>query len=272
MIIVDENDVGKRLDLLVSEIFSEISRSKVQNAIKNGEIMVNSSVKKPSYALKEGDKVEVNLKENEPVKILPDDIPLEIVYEDDNMAVVNKPSGMLTHPTTIETEHTLVNALLYHFGENLSEVNGEFRRGILHRLDRNTSGLLMIAKNDKAHEFLAEQIKNHTITKKYRAVLKGNYPKDEDVIELPIGRNPNHPHKMMVREDGKPSKTILKVLKRFGEATYVELTLVTGRTHQIRVHTSYMKFPVYNDTLYGAGQGKVKTDEQVLQSYYLRFT
>lgn len=272
MIIVDENDVGKRLDLLVSEIFSEISRSKVQNAIKNGEITVNSSVKKPSYALKEGDKVEVNLKENEPVKILPEDIPLEIVYEDDNMAVVNKPSGMLTHPTTLETEHTLVNALLYHFGENLSEVNGEFRRGILHRLDRNTSGLLMIAKNDKAHEFLAEQIKNHTITKKYRAVLKGNYPKDEDVIELPIGRNPNHPHKMMVREDGKPSKTILKVLKRFGEATYVELTLVTGRTHQIRVHTSYMKFPVYHDTLYGAGQGKVKTDEQVLQSYYLRFT
>lgn len=272
MIIVDENDVGKRLDLLVSEIFSEISRSKVQNAIKNGEITVNSSVKKPSYALKEGDKVEVNLKENEPVKILPEDIPLEIVYEDDNMAVVNKPSGMLTHPTTIETEHTLVNALLYHFGENLSEVNGEFRRGILHRLDRNTSGLLMIAKNDKAHEFLTEQIKNHTITKKYRAVLKGNYPKDVDVIELPIGRNPNHPHKMMVREDGKPSKTILKVLKRFGEATYVELTLVTGRTHQIRVHTSYRKFPVYNDTLYGAGQGKVKTDEQVLQSYYLRFT
>lgn len=272
MIIVDENDVGKRLDLLVSEIFSEISRSKVQNAIKNGEITVNSSVKKPSYALKEGDKVEVNLKENEPVKILPEDIPLEIVYEDDNMAVVNKPSGMLTHPTTIETEHTLVNSLLYHFGENLSAVNGEFRRGILHRLDRNTSGLLMIAKNDKAHEFLAEQIKNHTITKKYRAVLKGNYPKDEDVIELPIGRNPNHPHKMMVREDGKSSKTILKVLKRFGEATYVELTLVTGRTHQIRVHTSYRKFPVYNDTLYGAGQGKVKTDEQVLQSYYLRFT
>ncbi len=272
MIIVDENDVGKRLDLLVLEFFSEIPRSKVQNAIKNGEITVNSSVKKPSYALKEGDKVEVNLKENEPVKILPKDIPLEIVYEDDNMAVVNKPSGMLTHPTTLETEHTLVNALLYHFGENLSEVNGEFRRGILHRLDRNTSGLLMVAKNDKAHEFLAEQIKNHTITKKYRAVLKGNYPKDVDVIELPIGRNPNHPHKMMVREDGKPSKTILKVLKRFGEATYVELTLVTGRTHQIRVHTSYRKFPVYNDTLYGAGQGKVKTDEQVLQSYYLRFT
>lgn len=272
MIVVDENDVGKRLDLLVLEFFSENSRSKVQNAIKNGEITVNSSVKKPSYALKEGDKVEVNLKENEPVKILPKDIPLEIVYEDDNMAVVNKPSGMLTHPTTLETEHTLVNALLYHFGENLSEVNGEFRRGILHRLDRNTSGLLMVAKNDKAHEFLAEQIKNHTITKKYRAVLKGNYPKDVDVIELPIGRNPNHPHKMMVREDGKPSKTILKVLKRFGEATYVELTLVTGRTHQIRVHTSYRKFPVYNDTLYGAGQGKVKTDEQVLQSYYLRFT
>ncbi|MFR1672740.1 MAG: RluA family pseudouridine synthase, partial [Candidatus Gastranaerophilaceae bacterium] len=199
-------------------------------------------------------------------------IPLDIVYEDENMLVINKPSGMLTHPTSIERENTLVNALLYKYGNDLSDINGEFRRGILHRLDRNTSGLLMIAKNNKAHEFLAEQIKNHTITKKYRAVVKGNYEKDEDTIELPIGRNPNQPHKMTVREDGKESTTLVKVIKRFNDATYLELTLITGRTHQIRVHLSHMKHPIYNDTLYGAGTGKVKTEEQVLQSFFLRFT
>lgn len=188
------------------------------------------------------------------------------------MLVVNKPSGMLTHPTNTERTHTLVNALLYRFGENLSDINGDYRRGILHRLDRNTSGLLMIAKNNKAHEFLAEQIKKHTVVKKYRAILKGIFPEDEKTINLPIGRNPNQPHKMMVREDGKESITILKVRNRFKEATAVELTLITGRTHQIRVHTSFLNHPVYNDTLYGAGKGKVSTQEQVLQSFFLRFT
>ena len=271
-VIVDENDIGLRLDSFVSGLLKDFSLSKIQNFIKCGDISVNSEIKKPSYQLREGDSIEIRLPEKDDVKIIPQNIPLNIIYEDENMLVVNKPSGMLTHPTSNERENTLVNALLYQYGDNLSDVNGAFRRGILHRLDRNTSGLLMIAKNNRAHEFLASQIKNHTITKKYRAVLKGNYPLDEEVIDLPVGRHPNQPHKMMVREDGKPSKTILKVLKRFGDATYVELTLITGRTHQIRVHTSYKKFPVYNDTLYGAGKGKVNTDEQVLQSYYLRFT
>lgn len=271
-VIVDENDIGLRLDSFVSGLLKDFSRSKIQNFIKCGDITVNSEIKKPSYQLREGDSIEIRLPEKDDVKIIPQNIPLNIIYEDENMLVVNKPSGMLTHPTSNERENTLVNALLYQYGDNLSDVNGEFRRGILHRLDRNTSGLLMIAKNNRAHEFLAEQIKNHEIIKKYRAVLKGDYPADEDIIEMPIGRNPNQPHKMMVREDGKHSKTILKVLKRFREATYIELTLVTGRTHQIRVHTSYKKFPVYNDTLYGAGKGKVNTEEQVLQSYYLRFT
>ena len=188
------------------------------------------------------------------------------------MAVVNKPSGMLTHPTPLETSGTLVNALLYKYGvDGLSDLNGEFRRGIVHRLDRNTSGLLMIAKNNKAHEYLANLIKNHDMTKKYHAVLKGDYPLDEDVINEPIGRHKTQPHKMTVTPDGKPSTTILKVLERFKEATYVELTLVTGRTHQIRVHASFRHYPVFNDTLYGAGQGKIKTQEQVLQSFYLKF-
>lgn len=272
IIFVDENDENKRLDSFLSEITPDVSRSKIQSLIKNGGVKLNDEAKKPSYQLKENDKIEFELPQDEEIKIEPQNIPLEIVYEDENMLVVNKPSGMLTHPTAIERENTLVNALLYHFGGNLSDINGVFRRGILHRLDRNTSGLLMIAKNNKAHEFLANQIKEHTITKKYRAVVKGVVEKDEFEIDSPIGRNPNQPHKMAVREDGKPSKTIVKLLERFKDATYLELTLVTGRTHQIRVHMKSINHPVYNDTLYGAGQGKVKTEEQVLQSYYLRFT
>ena len=272
IIFIDENDENKRLDSYLAEITPDLSRSKIQNFIKSGAVKINNTIKKPSYSLKENDKIEFEIPEQETLTIPPQNIPLDIVYEDENMLVVNKPSGMLTHPTTIERENTLVNALLYKYGENLSDINGEFRRGILHRLDRNTSGLLMIAKNNDAHEFLSNQIKEHTLTKKYRAIVKGIIKEDEFEMNLPIGRNSNQPHKMMVREDGKESITRVKVLERFKEHTYVELTLITGRTHQIRVHMSYLKHPIYNDTLYGAGQGKVKTQEQVLQSYYLSFT
>lgn len=273
LLTIDENADSTRLDVYLSDLYEGVSRSKIQNAIKSGKILVNTQIKKPSYVLKEGDNVEFeNLIEEKSLNIEPEDIPLEIVWEDENMAVVNKPSGMLTHPTPLETSGTLVNALLYKYGvDGLSDLNGEFRRGIVHRLDRNTSGLLMIAKNNKAHEYLANLIKNHDMTKKYHAVLKGDYPLDEDVINEPIGRHKTQPHKMTVTPDGKPSTTILKVLERFKEATYVELTLVTGRTHQIRVHASFRHYPVFNDTLYGAGQGKIKTQEQVLQSFYLKF-
>lgn len=272
IIFIDENDENKRLDSFLAEVTIDLSRSKIQSFIKSGNISVNGVPKKASYLLKEDDKVVFEIPRTSEIKIEPENIPLEVVYDDENMLVVNKPSGMLTHPTTIEKSGTLVNALLYKYGENLSDINGEFRRGILHRLDRNTSGLLMVAKNNKAHEFLANQIKNHTITKKYRAIAKGVISHDEFEINSPIGRNPNQPHKMAVREDGKPSRTIVKVLERFKEATYVELTLVTGRTHQIRVHLKSINYPIYNDSLYGAGQGKVKTEEQVLQSFFLRFT
>ena len=273
IIYIDENDENKRLDSFLSEITPDISRSKIQNFIKAGCIKINDTLKKPSYILKENDKVDFEIPDDQKeLEIKPQNIPIDIVYEDENMLVVSKPSGMLTHPTALERENTLVNALLYKYGDNLSDINGEFRRGILHRLDRNTSGLLMIAKNNKAHEFLAEQIKNHAVTKKYRAIVKGVIKEDEFEINKAIGRNPNQPHKMTVREDGKPSKTIVQVLERFKEHTYIELTLITGRTHQIRVHMKSINHPVYNDTLYGVGQGKVKTEEQVLQSYFLRFT
>ncbi len=272
LLIIDENSEDIRLDLFLSELYEGISRSKIQTSIKSGKITVNGLSKKPSYILKDRDKVEFeNLIEDTIIKIEPENIPLEIIWEDENMAVVNKPSAMLTHPTPLETSGTLVNALLYKYGPNLSDLNGEFRRGIVHRLDRNTSGLLMIAKNNKTHEYLADMIKNHNLTKKYRAILQGNYPIDEDTIESPIGRHKTQPHKMCVAPEGKPSKTIIKVLERFKEATYVELTLITGRTHQIRVHTSSKNHPVFNDSLYGAHKSKIKTEEQVLQSFYLKF-
>ena len=273
LLIADENNLNTRLDIFLSALYEGISRSKIQNAIKSGKVTVNSEQKKSSYTLKIDDRIEFeNLSEDKVIKLEAENIPLEIVWEDENMAVVNKPSGMLTHPTFIETSGTLVNALLYKYGENLSDTNGEFRRGIVHRLDRNTSGLLMIAKNNKTHEYLANLIKEHNLTKKYHAVLKGYFPEEINIISEPIGRNNLNPKKMAVRADGRPSLTKIKVLEHFGnEATYVELNLVTGRTHQIRVHTAYKNHPVYNDTLYGAGEGKVKTQEQVLQSFYLRF-
>jgi 23S rRNA pseudouridine1911/1915/1917 synthase len=270
--IADENDNGKRIDVRLAEILADMSRSKIQSKVKSGSITVNGASQKPSYSLKEDDEIFIPENDNEVVKIEPENIPIDIVWEDNNMAVINKPSGMLTHPTNLEKTNTLVNALLYRYGENLSDVNGVFRRGIVHRLDSNTSGLLMIAKNNETHEYLKTQIQAHNIEKTYRTIVKGVWGEDESVIDLPIGRNPKQPHKMMVTETGKPARSIVRVVKRYKEATALEVTIITGRTHQIRVHLSHMGHPIYNDTLYGAGKGKVNTEEQVLQSFKLRFT
>jgi len=270
--ITDENDENTRFDNYLSELFDNFSRSHFQKMIKAGRVLVNGEIKKPSYKVKIGNKIEVEFKQEGQNIIPPQNIPLEIIWEDENMLVVNKPSGMLTHPTELEKENTLVNALLYKYGEDLSDINGYFRRGIVHRLDRNTSGLLMVAKNNKTHEFLSEQIKERLIVKKYLAIVKGKVEEDEGVINLPIGRNPHQPHKMAVVQDAKPSVTEFKVLERFKDCTYLELDLKTGRTHQIRVHLSYSGHPILNDTLYGGGNFKVKTQEQVLQSYKLSFT
>lgn len=269
-LIIDELTDNIRIDAYLADYMQDFSRSKIQSEIKKGSVLVNSKTVKPSYSVKEGDEIIVEIPENV-IKIEPENIQLDIVWEDENMLVVNKPSGMLTHPTTIETTGTLVNALLYKYGENLSDINGEFRRGILHRLDRNTSGLLMIAKNNKTHEYLVEKMKQGEMTKKYLTVVKGVIEDNEFTINKPIGRNPNQPHKMAIVENGKESISKIKVLERFKDATILEVHLITGRTHQIRVHLSSIGHPVYNDTLYGFGKMKIKTDEQVLESYKLNF-
>ena len=269
-LIIDELTDNIRIDTYLADYMQDFSRSKIQSEIKKGSVLVNSKTVKPSYSVKEGDEIVFEIPETT-IKIEPENIPLDIVWEDENMLVVNKPSGMLTHPTTIETTGTLVNALLFKYGENLSDVNGEFRRGILHRLDRNTSGMLMVAKNNKTHEYLVEKMKQGEMTKKYLAVVKGVIEEDEFTINKPIGRNPNQPHKMAIVEGGKESISKVKVLERFKDATLIEVHLITGRTHQIRVHLSSIGHPVYNDTLYGFGKMKIKTEEQVLESYKLSF-
>ena len=267
---IDEENANERLDLFISLQFPEFSRSKIQKFIKEELITLNCKKSKVATILKENDVVKFN-KPDGKIVILPQDIPLDIRYEDEDMLVINKPKNMLTHPTILETENTLVNALLFKYGDNLSTLNGEMRPGIVHRLDRNTSGLLMIAKNDRAHELLAEKIKQKTAKRHYLAVVSGNLDFDTKTISAPIGRNPSNPAKMTVVEGGKPSTTHIKVIERFKGYTFVELILETGRTHQIRVHLSYIGHPIVNDSFYGGKPIGVKTTEQVLQAYKLTF-
>ena len=269
---VDETIDGKRLDAGITAILDGYSRAKIQGLIKSGAVKVNGESVKSSQKIKLDDVIVIEEEPREDLCIKPEDIFFEVVYEDDNMAVVNKPSGILTHPTSAERSGTLVNGLLYRFGANLSDVNGDFRPGILHRLDRNTSGLLMIAKNNKSHEFLAAQIKDKTAVRKYLAIVKGVIKEDFLVIDKPISRGFTDTCKMCISDDGKPAVTEVRVLKRFNDASFVELKLLTGRTHQIRVHLASINHPVYNDTLYGFGKMKIKTQEQVLQAYKLEFS
>ena len=270
---VQSDSVGSRLDVYLSCLSVFSSRSQINNLIKKNQITVNGELKKPSYIVKFDDEIEVILSDDNSVLIEPEDIPISVEFEDDDVIVVNKPKNMLTHPTQKETHGTLVNALLYKYGyKGLSDINGVLRPGIIHRLDRNTSGLLMVAKNNKAHEFLSEQIKSKSAVRKYHAVVNGNFEAQEGIIDLPIGRSIVKPEKMAVVEEGKPSITEYKVIEQFKGYSYIELTLKTGRTHQIRVHMSHIGHPIVNDTLYAKIPFKVKTTEQVLQSFYLKFT
>lgn len=268
---VEYEDAGQRIDVFLSGIYSEFSRSSIQKSIKNGNILINNAVSKPSQIIRTDDVIQVCIKNIEQQELLAQNIPLDIKYEDDSMLVVNKPSGMLTHPTSKERTDTLVNALLYYTNGNLSTCNGEDRPGIVHRLDRNTSGLLMIAKNNEAYEALKQQMQEHTVKKHYYALVCGSVANAEDTIDANIGRHPTKPEKMAVTIDGKPSITNYKVIERFNKYTLLDVNLITGRTHQIRVHMSHIGHPIVNDTMYGGATIPVKTNEQVLQSYSLEF-
>ncbi|MBQ4077558.1 RluA family pseudouridine synthase [bacterium] len=261
-----------RLDAFLSQQREFSSRSQVQNLIKKHQVIVNGQCAKASLLVKNDDEISVDLSEEFSVIIKPEDIPLDIVWEDDDILIVNKPKNMITHPTIKETTGTLVNALLNKYGyDGLSNINGVMRPGIVHRLDRNTSGILMIAKNNHSHEFLSEQIKTKSAIRKYLAVVQGNFDSEFGTIDAPILRHPSKPEKMAVVEGGKPSVTHYKVLEQFKGYSFLELQLETGRTHQIRVHMNYIAHPIVNDSLYCKSQFKVKTIEQVLQSYSLKF-
>lgn len=269
---VDLDEAGSRLDVFVANLVPELTRTRVQQLIKDeNTVLVNQKIFKNSYKLKYGDEVCIKIPEARPLELEEENIPLDVRYEDDDMLVVNKPAGMLTHPSSIEREHTLVNALLFHCKGNLSGINGIMRPGILHRLDRDTSGLLMIAKNDFAHQFLSEQIKTKTARRQYLAIVHGALAKDEGTINAPIDRHLTQRHKMGIVEGGKPAVTHWKVLEKFDKFTFVEATLETGRTHQIRVHFSSKNNPVAGDPLYGGENLKLKLKGQALQAYKLTF-
>lgn len=262
-------DAGVRLDKALADL-TELTRSQANEAIKKGEVLVNGKVVKAKYAVKEGDEITYHLPEEEVLEILAEDIPLEIIYEDQDVAVVNKPQGMVVHPSAGHTSGTLVNALMYHI-KDLSSINGVVRPGIVHRIDKDTSGLLMIAKNDNAHRSLAAELKDKKSLRQYLAIVHGNLPNDRGVIEAPIGRSDKDRKKQAVIAGGRDALTRFKVLERFGHYTLVELTLETGRTHQIRVHMAYIGHPVAGDPLYGPKKS-LKGNGQFLHAATLGFT
>ncbi|WP_431463171.1 RluA family pseudouridine synthase [Lactobacillus crispatus] len=244
-----KNEKG-RLDKFVSEQIPDLSRTRVKELVKDQNILVNGKVEKVSYKIQAGDKIEVNIPAVKPLDVIPENIPLDIVYEDDDVIVVNKPQGMVVHPAPGHPDHTLVNALLYH-SKVLAQSPEGFRPGIVHRIDKDTSGLLMIAKTAKARESLEDQLAHKTNKRLYWAIVHGNFAEKNGVIDAPIGRNPYDRKKMAVVETGKKAITHFKVLEQFKDYSLIECQLETGRTHQIRVHLDYIGHPVAGDPLYG---------------------
>ena len=269
---VEQQCVGKRLDVFVCE-HMDISRSHIKNLIDSGNITINDKVKKSGEKLKLGDIVEIV--ELPPVVLdaTPENLPIDIVYEDNDLLVINKQQGMVVHPANGNYEGTLVNALLYHI-ENLSTINGVIRPGIVHRLDKDTSGLLLVAKNDVAHKSLAKQIEEKSCHRHYIALVNGNLQKDSGRVETYIGRNPKDRKQMAVVDENNGKKAITNyfVLKRYIKYTLVEFVLETGRTHQIRVHSKHLSHPIVGDLTYGKASKEFKTNGQLLHAYKIEFS
>jgi len=266
-LVVNESSV--RLDKFVKDNFSDLSREYIQELIEDGYVLVNGNKSKSSYKTRIGDEISVEVKEAEDLNVEPQDIPLDIVYEDKDVIVINKEQGMVVHPAPGNYKDTLVNALLYHC-KDLSTINGVKRPGIVHRLDKDTSGLIMVAKNDVSHNFLADQLKDKTASRVYVALVHGTVHVKKGVINAPIGRDPKSRVKMAVVKDGKEAVTEFSVLKYYKEFTLIECRLKTGRTHQIRVHLSYIGYPLVGDPLYGPRKLKYG-DKQYLHAKELSF-
>ena len=251
-----ENDFD-RIDKFIAENIDDLSRNAVGMLIEQGLVLVNDKSVSKSYKLKKNDAIIIEIPEPVDDKAQPENIPLDIVYEDSDLLVVNKPKGMVVHPAPGNYSGTLVNALLYHCGDSLSGINGVIRPGIVHRIDKDTSGLLIVAKNDNAHNFLAEQIKEHSFTREYEAICNGVFKEEQGTVDAPIGRHPIKRKQMAVTQsNSKNAITHYSVLERFSKHTHVRLKLETGRTHQIRVHMAYINKPVFNDCVYGKDETK----------------
>ena len=267
----EADDVGKRIDVFAAENYEELSRSGLKKIIDAGGVTVNNKTVKANYKLRTGDIVTMNIPESVPLEIIPQNIPLEILYEDDDVIVINKPQGMVVHPAPGHYTDTLVNALLYHCGDSLSGINGIMRPGIVHRIDMDTSGVIMAAKNNNAHRSLALQLAEHSITRKYNAIVYNNIKEDEGTIDKPLGRNPSDRKKMAVVQGGRRAVTHYRVLDRLGKFTYIEAQLETGRTHQIRVHMTYAGHPLLGDSVYGPKKQPFNLKGQVLHARVLGF-
>lgn len=247
-----ENNVNVRIDRFLAEKLCDLSRSHIQKLIKDGDILVNGSVVKANYKVSKNDQVDVKIPDLKEPDILPENIPLDILYEDSDILIVNKPKGMVVHPSAGHYSGTLVNALMYYCKDDLSGINGVMRPGIVHRIDMDTTGSLLVCKNDFAHQKLAEQLKVHDIKRIYHAIVHGVIKEDSGTVDAPIGRHPIDRKKMSINyKNGKPAVTHYKVIERFKDYTYIQCQLETGRTHQIRVHMASLKHPLLGDRTYG---------------------
>lgn len=269
--LVLEEDEGDRLDVYLSNELGDMSRSYIQKIIKDKKVIVNDKIEKAKYLVKEDDKIKIEIPAPKLLEVIPQDIPIEIVYEDDDILIVNKPQGMVVHPAPGNYDNTLVNAILYHCKDNLSSINGVIRPGIVHRIDKDTSGILMIAKNNNSHNSLAEQLKDHSITREYEFICHGVVKEDKITVDKPIGRNPKDRLKMSVVNNGKRAVTHFEVVKRFENFTHMRARLETGRTHQIRVHSLSINHPLLGDNVYGPKTSKFKLKGQTLHAKKLGF-
>ena len=264
---------GERIDKYLSEQLEDMTRSHIQKLIKENMVRVNGMTVKSNFKLSASDQIEVEIPELKEPDILPENIPLDILYEDQDILVVNKPKGMVVHPAPGHYTGTLVNAIMYHCKDNLSGINGVMRPGIVHRIDMDTTGSLLICKNDRAHQALAKQLKEHSITRKYHAIVHGRLKEDEGTIDKPIGRHPIDRKKMSVHcTNGREAVTHYRVLKRFQQFTYIECQLETGRTHQIRVHMSSIGHPILGDQVYGPAKCPYKLQGQTSHAKVLGIT